>query len=106
MSKDAFWFWTVEYGGEDFTSLLAKSTKKTHVDAETVKRNIAELTSPAEQYAPVEKKLAEFQSRLKRLLSDAMSQHERFDVIETWCSGGGVLTHGFFRDVMLDQPSK
>lgn len=105
VSSEAHWFWTVENGSEDITSLLAGATKSTHQAAEKLKRNVADLSYPATQYGTTENRLDETRSRLRMLLSDALSQNKRFDVIETWCSGGGVLVHQYLRRVMLSDIS-
>ena len=80
---------------------LAKSTKLTHQEAETIKRNVADIPLTVTQYSMVEKRLDECRSRLKMLLNDATKQNSRFDVIQTWCCGGGALTHQYVRRVML-----
>ncbi len=54
--RDGFWFRTVDSGGAEFSSALARSTKVIGSEAEMLKRDPSRLPSPAEQYAEVEKK--------------------------------------------------
>ncbi|TWT92802.1 pilus assembly protein PilM [Stieleria varia] len=101
VSAETQWSWSIENGSEDLTSLLAKSNKVTHDDAEKLKRNPAAIQSPASQYAAVENRLAETRSRLELVFNDAQNQNDRFEIVQTWCLGGGALTHQFLRRVLL-----
>ena len=101
VSSEAHWFWTIEHGGEDITSRLSKSVKKTHDEAEKLKRNVADLAHPVTDYELVERRLEEIRGRLITLLKDALDQNKRFRVDQTWCCGGGALAHQYIRKVML-----
>jgi Tfp pilus assembly PilM family ATPase len=101
VSGEAHWSWTIETGGEDLTSRLARSTKTKHSEAEQLKRNPAALTTPARQYKFIEDRQEELRSRLQTSLAEAIKQNPGFDVVQTWCFGGACLSHGWFRRMML-----
>ncbi len=103
VSSEAHWFWTLETGGEDLTSALARSTKSTHAEAEKLKRNPAALTMPSRQYKSVAQRMDETRSRLEKAFADATSQNTRFDVVQSWCMGGGCLAHQWMRRMMLEK---
>ena len=95
VSGETHWFWTVENGGDSLTSALARSTKQTHHEADALKIQPENLTSPAEHYEPVENRMDELRSRLIKVADDAMKQNVRFDVIETYAAGGTSLAIGW-----------
>lgn len=101
VSGETHWAWTIENGGEDLTSALARATKLTHIEAEKLKRNPAEIASPHSQYQPIEQRQQEVRSRLEKIIQDAKTQNSRFDIVETWCIGGGAFAHGWLRRTML-----
>ncbi len=101
VSGEAHWSWTVDVGGQDFTSNLARSAKTVQEEAEKLKRNPAALKSPANQYQGVESRLDELRSRLSMVFADGLKQDNPFTSIESWCSGGASQTHQWMRRVML-----
>ena len=96
------WFWSFESGGNEFTRLIGRATKKTHSEAEKLKRNPASLDHPQHQLEMVEKRMEEMQGRLFKLVSDVKVEHEEYDIRETWCCGGGSLTHGWIKRVLCE----
>ncbi len=103
ISHESFWFWSIESGGEDLTSALARGTRKTHGESEQLKRFPAKIEHPRDGYEPVEKKLDEFRSRLQKLAAEGVNQNGRFQVTETWCFGGSAMTHSWVRRVLLSE---
>lgn len=103
VSPETHWIWTIENGGEDLTAALSRRTKTTHSEAEALKRNPAELVDPAKNYAAVEQRQDELRARMEKVLEDARSQNHRFEVIESWCMGGGTLAHQWIRRLMLEK---
>jgi Tfp pilus assembly PilM family ATPase len=101
VSGEAFWFWTVEAGGEVMTTVLANSTKLVARDAEEKKINPASLDHPARQFAVVERRQDELRGRLEKMISEANKHHSRFNINQAWCCGGACLTHGWIRRIML-----
>lgn len=101
VSGESHWAWSIENAGEDLTTALARTTKTTHLEAEKLKRNPAEIASPHLQYQAVEQRQSELRSRLEKILRDAKSQNSRFDIVQTWCIGGGAFAHGWLRRTML-----
>ncbi len=103
ISQESFWFWSLENGGEDLTTALARGTKSVHRDAEELKRFPAKIDRPRDGYEPVEKRLEEFRARLQKLVAEGLNQNGRFDVVETWCMGGSPMTHSWIRRVLLKE---
>ncbi len=103
VSAETHWLWTIESGGEDLTAALARSTKSTLAEAEKLKRNPAAITFPARQYVSVEQRLEANRVRLERIFADALTQNRRFDVVQSWCLGGGCLAHQWIRRLMLSK---
>lgn len=101
VSGETHWAWTIENGGEDLTSALARATKTTHGESEKLKKNPAEIASPHSQYQPIEQRQTEVRSRLQKIVQDAATQNSRFDIQESWCIGGGAFAHGWLRRTML-----
>ncbi|NND99222.1 MAG: pilus assembly protein PilM [Pirellulaceae bacterium] len=94
---------TFQYGGEELTSLLARSTNKTLGDADTLKRNPAAIQKPVEMFAPLENRMDVIRSRLKKSLTPIQKELEDSDrsISQTWCVGGGCLCHSWIRRVLL-----
>jgi Tfp pilus assembly PilM family ATPase len=103
VSGEAHWAWTIESGGEDLTSLVARATKTTHAEAEKLKRNPAALRLPSRQYEPVEQRMEETRQRLEWVYADALKQNPRFEVAQSWCSGGACLAHQWIQRIMLQK---
>ena len=101
ISAETHWLWTIENGGDDLTSALARTSKKTYSEAEQLKRNPAGLALPSKDYTWVEQRQDELRSRMEKVFSDAVHQNPRFDVVEAWCMGGGCLAHQWIRRFML-----
>ena len=101
VSGEANWFWTLDAGGEDITTIIAKSTGKARREAEALKREPAKIVAPGDSFEPVEEKLAQLRSRLERLLGESEKQLGEFKIKQCWCMGGGTLVHGWLRHVML-----
>jgi Tfp pilus assembly PilM family ATPase len=101
VSAESHWSWTIETGGEDLTKRLARSTKETHGTAEESKRNPAALSMPAKEYETIEQRQEEMRMRLETSFSDALKQNPRFNVVQSWCVGGGCLSHGWIRRVLV-----
>lgn len=107
VSGETHWFWTVEQGGDNLTSALARSTKKTQDESETLKIQPEKLEQPAQHFAAVDAKLAEMRSRFKKIAEDALKQNDRFDPIKTYVSGGAALTLGWNRKLLgSEDPSR
>ena len=103
VSGETHWAWSIENGGEDLTTALARATKTTHAEAEKLKRNPAELPSPHSDYQLLEQRQIDVRSRLERMMQDAKNQNSRFQIQQSWCVGGGVFAHGWLRRTMLSQ---
>lgn len=101
VSGETHWAWSIENGGEDLTSALARATKTTHVESEKLKKNPAEIPSPHSQYQSIEQRQMEVRSRLEKIFQDAKSQNSRFEIQQTWCIGGGAFAHGWLRRTLL-----
>ncbi len=101
VSKESFWYWSIESGGEDLTSALARSLKLTHSEAEELKRFPAKIDNPRDGYEAVEQRLGELRSRLQKVLAEGENQNGRTNIGETWCVGGSPLTHAWIRIVLL-----
>ncbi|MEM1068577.1 MAG: pilus assembly protein PilM, partial [Planctomycetota bacterium] len=101
VSGESHWVWTMESGGEDITSLVARATKKTLSDAEKLKRNPADLKHPARQYKLVEQRQEEVRSRLETAFADGLQQDGRFAIEQSYCCGGASMGHGWVRRLML-----
>ncbi|MCS7470355.1 pilus assembly protein PilM [Stieleria sp. ICT_E10.1] len=102
ISGASCWFWSFESGGNEFTRLISRSTKTTHSDAEKLKRNPASLEHPETQFERVEQRIDEMRGRLSKLVNDQCEQHDEFDIQQTWCCGGGALTHGWIKRILCD----
>jgi Tfp pilus assembly PilM family ATPase len=100
VSSHSCWFWSFESGGEDFTRLIARTTQRTHAEAEKIKRDLSTLERPDTQYQPVEQKMEEMHGRVSKLILDTLNEHKEFDLRQTWCCGGGVRTHGWIRRIL------
>lgn len=101
VSADFIWYWTIDSGNEELTSVLARITKCTKDEAEKLKRNPAALTNPAEMYEPVELKLDQLRGRMQNIYQEACRKEETLDVQHTWCVGGGCQVHSWLRRVLL-----
>ncbi len=102
VSKETHWSWTGESGGEDLTSTLASVTKTTHSAADQVKQNPAMLESPSQYYQAVEQRQDELRARIETVLADALKQNKRFEIVQSWCVGGGCLAHEWIRRLMIE----
>ncbi|MCG8652048.1 MAG: pilus assembly protein PilM [Pirellulales bacterium] len=101
VTADSHWLWSIETGGDDLTSSIARATKSTHGEAEKLKRNPAALEMPSKQYGPAEQRMDEVRSRLEKVLVDAKAQNPGLNVVESWCLGGGSLAHQWICRLML-----
>jgi Tfp pilus assembly PilM family ATPase len=101
VSGEAHWGWTIELGGDDFTTQLSMANKLIHSEAEKLKRNPAALPSPSHQYLPVETRLDELRSRLEMVVADGLKQDNPFKAVQSWCMGGASQTHQWIRRIML-----
>ena len=99
-SDYGFWYWSLETGGEDITRLIARTTKKTHRDTEMAKRDVAKMDSPDVAMRVVEQRLEETRSRSVKIVSDALTAEPKYDVVQTWCCGGGLNLHQWLRRVL------
>mgnify|MGYP003663141286 CR=1 FL=1 len=106
VARQAVWFWTIESGGEDMTTIAAKTTGKVQSDAEQLKRDPASITQPARTFARVEDKMANTRARFLKLIDEAEKQVGGFDIKYAWCTGGGALTHGWVRGVLMRQTNE
>ena len=104
-SRRDHWFLTVEKGSEAVNSLIARSAKVTSEDAEKLKRNPAELTDPANQYAMVERSFLETRARLEFAVRELLKKNKQLSFTSTWCMGGGSLTHQWMRLVAAQEES-
>lgn len=103
VSSETQWAWTFESGGEDFTSRIATGMKTSHAEAEKFKQNPAEFSHPAEQYRVVEQRQDETRVRIDASIADALQQNKRLRVTQSFCCGGGCLSLGWIRRIMLSQ---
>ncbi|KAA5540981.1 hypothetical protein FYK55_18945 [Roseiconus nitratireducens] len=103
VSAESCWFWSFESGGDDFTRLLSRATKKTHGEADQLKRNPALLSDPASDYAPVVKRMEELRGRLSKIVADFKRENDSLRIDHTWCCGGGARTHGWMKHVIANQ---
>ncbi len=97
LHRDGFWFRTVDSGGAELTSALARSTKLVGNEAEMLKRDPSKLLSLAEPYLEVEKKQHSLVERLRQLVPLAQKAFPSLQIDQTWLVGGNVLTHGLAR---------
>ena len=100
VSAETHWCWTGESGGEDLTTALARVTKTTHSEAEKLKYNPAALETPQRHYQAVEQKQDELRVRVETVLNDALKQNKRFEIVQSWCLGGGCQAHQWIRRLM------
>ncbi len=100
------WFWSFECGGNEFTRLISRATKATHAEAEKLKRNPAALSRPEIQFEMVEQRIEEMHGRLRKITTDTLVDHEEIDIKQSWCSGGGVFTHGWIKRILCDRKSQ
>ncbi|OYP37465.1 pilus assembly protein PilM [Rhodopirellula sp. MGV] len=105
VSKRAYWFWTIESGGGEFTRMIARSSQQTHAEAEQLKRDVASIDRPHHVMAPVEQRLDELRSRLDKIVTDAKKTSAPFEIVQTWCCGGGCKMHGWVKTILSDQAS-
>ncbi len=103
VSGEAFWFWTIEAGGESLTTVLANNAKLVASDAEEKKINPASLDHPGRHFELVERRQEELRGRLEKMIRQATTQNDRFNIQQAWCTGGACLTHGWIRRIMLAQ---
>ncbi|TWT65854.1 pilus assembly protein PilM [Crateriforma conspicua] len=101
VSAEHCWYWTIDSGSEELTSVLARISQQTKEEAEKLKCNPAALPKPADMYDPVEQKLAALRGRLERIAGEGLGENEHFQVQQTWCFGGACLAHAWIRRVML-----
>ncbi|MEM9585648.1 MAG: pilus assembly protein PilM [Planctomycetota bacterium] len=105
VSRESFWFWAHESGGEDLTARLAKATKLKLGEAEPIKRTPATMKHPQSDYQGIEQRMEEVRGRLRKFYDQALNEQPEFDVRETWCVGSGCLTHAWLRRVVLKNVS-
>ncbi|WP_149495726.1 pilus assembly protein PilM [Roseiconus lacunae] len=105
VSSRAYWFWTIESGGAEFTRLIARSSQKTHAEAEQLKRDVAQIDQPHLVMEPVERRLDELRSRLDKIVTDATKTTAPFHIMQTWCCGGGCKMHGWIKTILSEQAS-
>ena len=105
VSRLEHWSGSVEAGGESLTSSLTRTTKCTRDEAEARKRSPWELERPAEAWPPLAEAMDAWRSRLVSLRNEAAKFSSRFDVVQTWATGGTSLTHDFIRQTLIDSPS-
>ncbi|QEF96581.1 Competence protein A [Stieleria maiorica] len=103
ISSASCWFWSFESGGNEFTRLVCRGTKLTHSEGEKLKRNPAAMEHPQVQFETVEQRMEEMHGRLRKVIADVADQHAEFDVQQTWCCGGGTLTHGWVKRILCEK---
>ncbi|TWU58896.1 Competence protein A [Rubripirellula tenax] len=103
IARDEFWFSSIENAGENFTSLLARSIKRTNSDAEQLKRDPAKIESPSSAWTPLENRMGEIRARLEQTMTEANKFMNELDVIGVWCVGGSAFTFGWIRRVLLKE---
>ncbi len=103
VSDESCWYWTIDSGSEELTSVVARITRKTKEEAEKLKFNPAALDRPADMYEPVEDKLTILRGRMEKIAQEGSAQDGRFHVVAVWCFGGGSLAHAWIRRVMLEK---
>ncbi len=67
-----------------------------------MKQNPAMLDSPSRHYQAVEQKQDELRARIETVLADALRRNKRFEIVQSWCVGGGCLAHEWIRRLMTD----
>jgi Tfp pilus assembly PilM family ATPase len=101
VSDHAHWFWTMENGGEDLTSLIARHSKITRSTAEQRKRNPHQLDSPATEYRPLESRMDQWRTRLEKIVQEGLEQDSSFRLTHAYASGGGCFAHQWMRRMLL-----
>ncbi|QDT57984.1 Competence protein A [Stieleria bergensis] len=102
VTKNTHWVWTVQFGGEDLTSVLARKTKLTKADAEAAKRKPSTLAHPGDAYPVVEDRVNSWvSSRLNTLIDQAQREFAYFDVQHVVASGGASMTHGWVHATLM-----
>ncbi len=103
ITADEFWFSSIENAGENFTVLLARATKKTSGDAESLKRDPSKLVSPSTAWGPLEIRMTEIRARLEQTMREADKVLGGTQVTQVWCVGGSAFTFGWIRRVVLSE---
>jgi Tfp pilus assembly PilM family ATPase len=103
ISDRSFWFWSFESGGEEFTRLISRATKTVRGEAEKLKRDPASLPCPETQFETAQRRMEEMHGRLRKLVTDTAGEHQELDIRQTWCCGGGTLTHGWMKRILCDE---
>ncbi|MCO8121817.1 pilus assembly protein PilM [Stieleria sp. TO1_6] len=101
LSDRSHWFWTIEAGGEDLTSILARQLKLPRNEAEQLKRRPHALPSPAADYQPIEARLDDWRARFKNTFADGIKQDPSFHVTHCYVSGGVPYAHQWTRRTMM-----
>lgn len=97
LHRDGFWFRTIDCGGADMTSAIARAAKVVASEAELLKRDPSKIEFLAETYAEVEKKQQYLSERLRQLVFLAQQSFPALQVDQTWLIGGNTMCHGFAR---------
>ena len=100
LSKNAHWSWTVEFGGEELTGLLAREIKQNRSESELVKQNPHQMPDPASNYGSIENRLDSWNSRLRKMFEDALEANPAFEITNVYGVGGCCLAHQWFRRVL------
>ncbi len=100
VSGETHWFWSIECGGDDLTRALARSVKKNHLESEKLKTQPDRIEMPAEHFAAVESRMDELRQRFQKFGEEAIKQNDRFNVANTFVSGGAALTISWIRRVI------
>lgn len=103
VSGTAFWFRSLDGGGEDFTAQLARGGAMTAEQAEKCKRDPATLRAPAVHFAPIEECCVATGKRLQRTVKDADDFMPPFQTDAVWTFGGVSLMHGWISRVLGQQ---
>ncbi|MEX0824695.1 MAG: pilus assembly protein PilM, partial [Pirellulaceae bacterium] len=103
VSGTAFWFRSLDGGGEDFTAQLARGGVMTAEQAEKCKRDPATLRAPSVHFAPIEERCAATGKRLQQAVKDADDFMPPFQTDAVWTFGGASLMHGWISHVLGEQ---
>lgn len=106
ISGETHWYRTVASGGEDLTTALSRSTQSARAKAEQLKRNPAAIEFPSKQYLMVEQRLDSIRKRLEWMLNEALKEDASFEIVDSWCVGGGFLAHQAIRRLMLTRSTE
>jgi len=103
VTDNAFWFRSLDGGGEEITSYLTREAKLTAEQAEQGKRDPALLPSLAFHFQAIEERFAATAKKLEQSAADAQAFLPDHDVASLWTCGGASLMHGWIARVLVNR---